>query len=179
MLTTDNRMTEWPSDWVTEWPSDRSNDQMTGWQDDRKLRRRLTGPDGIFFHLMEYPQNWEIWSLSLASIQSSRSILSVAVHSKMTKAVDANGLVVWRCEECGHESRRSGDLSKHIEAKHLRCAGFNCEFCGKFCPSKNALTSHVSRNHRSSSIMWFYLWVRSVSNLCCKWSKPKYKRMVL
>ena len=40
--------------------------------------------------------------MSLASIQSSRSILSVAVHSKMTKVVDANGLVVWRCEECGH-----------------------------------------------------------------------------
>ena len=121
----------------------------------------------LFFHLIEYPQNWEIWLLSLGSIQSSRSILSVAVHSKMTKAVDANGLVVWRCEECGHESRRSGDLSKHIEAKHLRCAGFNCEFCGKFCPSKNALTSHVSRNHRSSSIMWFYLGVRSNSKLCC------------
>ena len=36
-----DRVTEWPSDQVTEWPSDRVT-EMTGWQDDRKLRRRLT-----------------------------------------------------------------------------------------------------------------------------------------
>ena len=159
---------------MTKWLSDRSNDQMTGSQDDWKLRRRLT----TWWNILRIGK-FDRWVLLPSNPAASRSILSVAVHSKMTKAVDANGLVVWRCEECGHESRRSGDLSKHIEAKHLRCAGFNCEFCGKFCPSKNALTSHVSRNHRSSSIMWFYLWVRSFSNLCCKWSKPKYKRMVL
>ena len=75
--------------------------------------------------------------------------ISAAVQSKMVKEMDVNGeVVVWRCVECDHVSKRSGDLTKHIQAKHMQSPGFHCQYCDKFCPSKNALTSHVSRNHR-------------------------------
>ena len=42
-------------------------------------------------------------------------------------------------------------LRTYIEAKHVGDAGFDCSYCGKHCPSKNALTSHVSRQHRSAN----------------------------
>ena len=57
--------------------------------------------------------------------------------------------VLWRCIECGHSSKRKDNLAIHIESKHIATDGFNCEYCGKFCPSKNALQSHVSRYHRT------------------------------
>jgi len=71
------------------------------------------------------------------------------IKSKMQKESDGCGGFLWRCLDCGHISKRTTDLTKHIEAKHLRYAGYDCSYCGKYCPSKNALTSHVSRQHRN------------------------------
>jgi len=71
------------------------------------------------------------------------------IRSKMQKESDGLGGVLWRCLDCGHTSKRTPDLTKHIEAKHIGYTGFNCNHCGKHCPSKNALTSHVSRQHRN------------------------------
>jgi len=69
----------------------------------------------------------------------------------MQKESDGYGGHLWRCLDCGHTSKRTTDLTKHIEAKHVGDAGFDCSYCGKHCPSKNALTSHVSRQHRNAN----------------------------
>lgn len=72
------------------------------------------------------------------------------IKSKMKKESDGVGGFIWRCLDCSHTSKRNTDLNKHIEAKHIECAGYDCSYCGKHCPSKNALTAHVSRQHRSA-----------------------------
>ena len=66
----------------------------------------------------------------------------------MQQEIDGNGLSLWRCLECGQEAKRKDNLAIHIEAKHLHNPGFVCPHCAKFCPSRNALNTHVSRKHR-------------------------------
>ena len=78
-------------------------------------------------------------------------MFSAIVQSKMVREVTETGEIVFRCLECGHRSKRSADLSKHIEAKHVESGGYNCPHCNKFCPSLNALRTHVSRSHRQST----------------------------
>ena len=78
----------------------------------------------------------------------SIELFSESIASLMSKDVDENGFTVWRCLDCGHTSKLKSDLSKHVEAKHIKSAGFYCGYCSKFCPSRNALQSHVSRQHR-------------------------------
>lgn len=69
----------------------------------------------------------------------------------MLKEVDSAGqYTLWRCTDCAHVSKRGCDMSKHIEAKHIKTGGFNCSYCGKLCPSTNALRAHISRKHRES-----------------------------
>merc|ERR1712029_1179459 len=41
------------------------------------------------------------------------------IRSKMEKESDGFGGFLWRCLDCGHTSKRTPDLSKHIEAKHI------------------------------------------------------------
>ena len=55
---------------------------------------------------------------------------------------------IWQCIICSYSSRYKGDVKKHVEAKHIQSGGYNCEICGKYCPSINALKSHNARNHR-------------------------------
>ena len=66
----------------------------------------------------------------------------------MIKEGNVSGGFWWRCLDCGHISRSKTDVAKHVEAKHIESEGFSCYYCGKFCPSKNALQSHISRMHR-------------------------------
>ena len=75
--------------------------------------------------------------------------VSAMLDSLMSKEMDSFGVVVWKCKSCDHASKRADAIRKHIEAKHLPSSGFNCQHCGKFCPSRNALQSHVSRQHRN------------------------------
>ena len=74
-------------------------------------------------------------------------VLSAAIDSMMMEVADSSGSI-WRCAVCGHETTRKAYLRVHVEAKHLS-SGFNCQYCDKFCPSKNALHTHVSRYHLS------------------------------
>ena len=66
----------------------------------------------------------------------------------MYKEDNVEGGYLWRCIECGHSNKRKQAVEKHIEANHIQSDGFNCEHCGKFCPNKNYLQVHISRNHR-------------------------------
>jgi len=57
----------------------------------------------------------------------------------------------FHCSECGHMSKDKANMWRHIEAKHMAPVPIKCQYCDKTCPSRNALASHVSRNHRYKS----------------------------
>jgi len=67
-----------------------------------------------------------------------------AIKSRMLKMPDG----LWNCAECGYITSYHTTMWKHVEAKHLALP-VTCIHCGKMCPSKNALASHVSRYHRT------------------------------
>jgi Pyruvate/2-oxoacid:ferredoxin oxidoreductase delta subunit len=50
--------------------------------------------------------------------------------------------------DCAYTTAYLTTMQNHVEAKHVNTAGFLCHVCNKFCPSKNALKSHVSRSHK-------------------------------
>jgi len=54
----------------------------------------------------------------------------------------------FQCTDCGHVTTKKTNLLRHIESKHMILQAIACQFCQKMCPSKNALSSHVSRYHR-------------------------------
>ena len=58
----------------------------------------------------------------------------------------------WRCLVCNHSSNRKSSVYYHVEAKHTASSGFSCHVCRKFCPTTNALRTHLSRQHRQN--MW-------------------------
>ena len=66
----------------------------------------------------------------------------------MIREEDVPGGVYWCCTVCGHSSKKRTQVALHVEAKHIESNGFHCKICSKYCPSKNALQTHVSRHHR-------------------------------
>jgi len=67
------------------------------------------------------------------------------IESKMKE--DVTG-AHWRCLDCDFASPYRHVLFNHVESKHIQTVGYNCQYCAKFCPSRNALRSHVSRQHK-------------------------------
>jgi len=72
-----------------------------------------------------------------------------AVEEKMVKDNTENG-VVWRCADCGHQTKFRTSLFEHVESKHVESSGYICQFCLKLCRTRNALRSHINRQHNSS-----------------------------
>jgi Zinc-finger double-stranded RNA-binding len=66
----------------------------------------------------------------------------------MTRVLDAEGLPMYQCTFCAHQTRLSANLAKHIEARHMESGGVLCPHCDKIFNSRNSLQSHVSRKHR-------------------------------
>ena len=69
------------------------------------------------------------------------------IESKMVKEITEEGGSLWRCQVCDYVTKQKGALFEHVESKHTLSDGYNCHVCGKFCPTRNALRSHVSRQH--------------------------------
>lgn len=53
---------------------------------------------------------------------------------------------VYECRLCGHSSRFSINLRKHLEARHIG-ADLPCPHCGKVLPNRFALAGHVAHAH--------------------------------
>jgi len=53
----------------------------------------------------------------------------------------------WICADCNHSTVNRTHLYEHIESKHVS-SGYNCQYCQKFVPSRNALRSHMHKYHR-------------------------------
>ena len=73
----------------------------------------------------------------------------------MLKEMTEHG-ILWRCLDCQYTTKFKPALFQHVESKHTISSGYNCEFCGKFCPSKNALRCHISRQHTCKQQFIFY-----------------------
>merc|ERR1712004_464586 len=69
------------------------------------------------------------------------------VEMTMWKETTADRGLVWRCADCDYTAKLKRGMFEHVESKHVGSLGYTCLYCGKHCPSKNALRSHVSRNH--------------------------------
>ena len=64
------------------------------------------------------------------------------IQSKILKADRS-----WVCADCNHTTVNRTHLYEHIESKHVS-SGYNCQYCQKFVPSRNALRSHMHKYHR-------------------------------
>ena len=69
--------------------------------------------------------------------------LKEIIKEKTTRSED--GLYV--CVDCGYTTKYGTTLQNHIEAKHVSTSGIYCQLCPKFCPTRNALKSHVAKYH--------------------------------
>ena len=80
----------------------------------------------------------------ISAVGLSEEEISQLIQSKIIYL----GKSEYQCSECYHVATIKPNIWKHIEAKHIGPRPVSCENCGKVCPSKNALQSHVSRHHR-------------------------------
>ena len=61
-----------------------------------------------------------------------------------------NASNTWQCTKCSYNSQRKENVTNHIEAKHMKTDGFNCDMCGKLHSTRNALRVHKIRTHSKS-----------------------------
>merc|ERR1712115_245534 len=76
--------------------------------------------------------------------------IKAVVEMKMWKETTADRGLIWRCADCDYTAKLKRGMFEHVESKHVGSQGYTCLYCGKHCPSKNALRSHVSRKHPKS-----------------------------
>lgn len=70
------------------------------------------------------------------------------VEAQMVRE-EVEGVPLWRCLACPYNTKHKAVLYQHVESKHTFSQGYSCPYCCKFCPSRNALRCHVSRQHNS------------------------------
>ena len=75
-------------------------------------------------------------------------VISGFIDEEIKSRILAIGKSEFQCTECGHVTTKKTNLLRHIESKHMILEAIACKYCSKMCPSKNALSSHVSRYHR-------------------------------
>ena len=73
-----------------------------------------------------------------------------SIEEKMSKTGE-----LWQCLDCLWTTKNRTRLWEHIEAKHVQSAGYTCQICLKFCPSKRGLINHKARNHRGTANLNF------------------------
>ena len=76
------------------------------------------------------------------SLRITEDQVDQLIQSKILKADRS-----WVCADCNHTTSNRTHLYEHIESKHVS-SGYNCQYCQKFAPSRNALRSHVNKYHK-------------------------------
>ena len=56
---------------------------------------------------------------------------------------------LYGCSKCNYVTKYGTTCQNHIESKHMSTSGFICPHCEKFCPTRNAMKSHITKNHRN------------------------------
>ena len=57
-----------------------------------------------------------------------------------------------QCSECGYQSKMSGDVRRHVEAKHTMSTGYYCPKCPEILKNKIALKNHLARAHKKPQL---------------------------
>jgi len=70
------------------------------------------------------------------------------INSKMVKISGISGSM-WKCTECGYESKYKTNVCEHVESKHVESCGVVCSFCNAVCVNRKGLRNHVYKYHRS------------------------------
>ena len=86
----------------------------------------------------------EVESRSGVSFRDGNTELDQQINSMMER-LDG----VWVCKTCGKRDRLNTNIKKHIEGVHIEGSSHCCVLCGKTLRSKNAVQSHIYRNHRN------------------------------
>jgi len=66
---------------------------------------------------------------------------------KMLIHKDSDGM--WCCMKCDFRTNRCSVIKNHVESKHIESPGFICQYCSTTCPTRNALTMHIGRKHKT------------------------------
>ena len=96
-------------------------------------------------HLSRYHRGMK-WFLLLITI----------LFLKDYSQIETDGHGNYTCLDCGFTRPTLHVIKRHWDAKHGTPLIFVCPHCYKKCPSRNALTSHVSRYHRGQK------WIRDL-----------------
>jgi len=84
--------------------------------------------------------------LPLAGADGNKDLLNVNIKERMVRNSDGT----YQCTLCDYSTKYNTTCQNHIEAKHLATSGFYCQYCNKFCPTRNSLKAHVTRYHNSN-----------------------------
>jgi len=85
-----------------------------------------------------------------AGADGNKEYVNECIEEKMSKIGE-----LWQCLDCLWTTKNRTRLWEHIEAKHVQSAGYTCQICLKFCPSKRGLINHKARNHRGTANLHF------------------------
>ena len=92
----------------------------------------------IYIIKIEYSdvKSWDVSGLEI----------DLVVKEKMIQSTDESGLKIWSCSCCGYVSKKTTNMYKHIERKHLFLT-LKCDFCQKEFSSRNDFNVHVKTCH--------------------------------
>ena len=86
----------------------------------------------------------EVGARSSVTFKDGNDELETKILSLMTNIDGA-----WTCTVCGKSDRKNrSNIKKHIESCHIEGVSIECSICGKLLRSKNALQTHIFRNHK-------------------------------
>lgn len=54
----------------------------------------------------------------------------------------------WKCSDCGYMSTKKNNTHEHVEAKHIRHAGYHCTHCDKVYKTSASLRVHNNTYHK-------------------------------
>jgi len=104
----------------------------------------------IFLRIIKMIMKWKWIEPFIKWIKYTQFSLNLGeIESKMLKEMTETG-ILWRCLDCNYTTKFKPVMFQHVESKHTFSSGYSCQFCAKFCPSRNALRCHVSRQHKSN-----------------------------
>merc|ERR1712086_136537 len=72
--------------------------------------------------------------------------LLIEISERMERVTDAEGLIMWKCTECGKMMKKKDKLKNHVEI-HLTGFSHACVNCDKVHKTRASLSTHMSTAH--------------------------------